>query len=407
MSEQMRQRRKRRATLTDKMVAALPRRAKRYVLSDSEQRGMVIRIMPKGPNVYAAVARDPYGKQVWATVGSADLLKIQEARDKARKAIRRIKEGKPAFESPAVAPESFRAVAEEWLKRHVAAKGLRSRAEIERVLLKSIYPFWARRSFAGLRRSDVAALLDKVEDESGPSSADHVLAIIRGIANWYATRHDDYASPFVRGMRRTDPETRTRSRILDDSELRRVWRTAEGAGTFGALIRVLLLTAQRRGAVVRMKWSDISPGGVWEIATEDREKGNAGALKLHEAALAIIKAQPKFSSNEYVFAAGRGDGPLNGFAKRKRAFDRACGVTGYTLRDLRRVARSLMSRAGVSDAHAQRTLGHRLQGVHGVYDRHDYFDEKGAALLKLAALINLIVNSPSGNVVPLHDAVVS
>jgi integrase len=401
------ERRKRRKTLTNKMVACLPRRAKRYVLSDPEQRGMYIRVMPKGPNVYAAVARDPFGKQIWATVGSADVIKIEEARDSARKAIRRIKEGKPAFEPLAVAPESFRAVAEEWLKRHVAAKGLRSRAEIERVLLKSIYPFWARRSFVGLRRSDVAALLDKVEDESGPSAADHVLAIIRGIANWYTTRHDDYASPFVRGMRRTKAEDRERDRILDDKELKQVWRAAEGAGTFGALIRVLLLTAQRRGAVVRMKWSDISPDGVWEIATEEREKGNAGALRLPEAALAIIKSQPRFRGNENIFAAARADGPLNGFAKRKRAFDKACGVTDWTLHDLRRTARSLMSRAGVTDEHAEHALGHKLQGVKKVYNRYDFFKEKSDALAKLAGLIDLIVNPPSGNVVPLHEAAVS
>jgi integrase len=400
-------RRQRRKTLTDKMVATLPRRGKRYVLSDPEQRGMYIRVMPKGPNVYAAVARDPYGKQVWATVGSADVLKIEEARDKARKAIRRIKEGKPAFEPPAVAPESFRAVAEEWIKRHVVAKGLRSRPEIGRVLKQNVYPLWGKRSFVGIKRSDIAKLLDHVQDHSGPSAADHVLAIVRGVASWYASRHDDYASPFVRGMRRTDPKTRTRDRILDDDELRRLWRAAEAASGFGALVRTLLLTAQRRGAVVRMKWTDLSPDGVWEIATEEREKGNAGALRLPEAALAIIKAQPKFSNNKYVFTAARGGGPLNGFNKRKAAFDKACGVADWTLHDLRRVARSLMSRAGVPDEHAEHTLGHMLQGVKKVYNRYDFFKEKSDALGKLAALIDLIVNPPSNNVVPLHEAAVS
>ena len=62
MSEQ-KLRRQRRKTLNDNMVAALPRRAKRYVMADPDQRGLYIRVVPKGPNVYAAVARDPYGKQ--------------------------------------------------------------------------------------------------------------------------------------------------------------------------------------------------------------------------------------------------------------------------------------------------------------------------------------------------------
>jgi integrase len=420
MSEQMHQRRQRRRTLTDKMVAALPRRAERYVLADPEQRGMYVRVMPKGSkgyNVYAAVARDPYDKQVWATIGSADVLKIEEARDSARKAIRRIKEGKPAFEPPPAKPQSYQAVAEKFLEIYVAGNGLRSRPEIERLLRKFVLPFWGTRDFVSIKRRDTNDLLDSIAKESA-HNADHVLAVIRKISNWYATRDDDYTSPFVKGMRRTKAEERERDRILNDKELRKVWRQAEANGTFGALIRVLLLTAQRRGAVAGMKWSDIKDNvtpkdgdkpvdGVWEVATAAREKGNFGAAKLPEAALAIIEVQPKFKNNKYVFAAVRGAGPLNGFNKRKAAFDKACGVTGWTLHDLRRTARSLMSRAGVPDEHAEHALGHKLQGVKKVYNRYDFFKEKSHALAALAALIERIVNPPSRNVVALHEAAVS
>ncbi len=396
MPEQLR--RQRRRTLTDRMVATLSRRVKRYVVSDPEQRGLYVRVMPKGPHVYAAVARDPYGKQVWATIGGADVLAIDEARDRARKAIRRIRDGEPAFEPPAIGPESFRAVAEDWLKRHVIAKGLRSRSGIEHGLEQHVYPLWGKRNFIDIKRSDIAKLLDHVQDHSGPSAADHILAHIRGIANWYAKRHDTYSSPFVAGMRRTDPEIRSRDRILDDDELRRVWHAAESAGVYGALIRILLLTAQRRGVVTRMKWNNVS-SGVWEIATEEREKGNFGAAKLPEVALAIIEAQPKRTGNEHVFAA-RGFGPLSELSKRKTHFDKACGVTGWTLHDCRRTARSLMSRAGITDEHAEHTLGHKLQGVKKVYNRYDFFKEKSDALAKLAALIERIVN-PVDNVLPL------
>ncbi len=401
MAEQMR--RKRRKTLTDKMVAALPRRPKRYVLPDPEQRGMYVRVMPKGPHVYAAVARDVYGKQVWATIGNADVLKIEEARDKARKAIGRIKEGKPAFEPPPVKAASYKATAEKWLELYVAENGLRSAPEIERLLKRHVFPHWAKRDFVSIGREEINDLLDHLVKTRGAWTADHVLAIICKIANWHATRSSTYRSPFVVGMRRTKAESRKRSRILTDAELQQVWHAAEDAGTFGALIRILLLTAQRRGAVVRMKWTDITPDGVWEIAAEEREKGNAGALKLPETALTIIKAQPRFSSNEHVFAAARGDGPLNGFNKRKVAFDKACGVTGWTLHDLRRTARSLLSRVGVSSEHAERVLGHKIAGVEGVYDRYHYAEEKADALLRLTNLINRIVNPPSDNVVLLHE----
>jgi integrase len=399
--EQLRKR-QRRQTLTDKMVAALPKKRKRYPKADPEMRGHYVRVMPEGANVYFAVARDPYGKQKWAKIGSADTLKIAEAREQAREAIKRITAGKPAKEAPPVRPDSFKAVAENWIKRHVDKKGLRSKPEIERVLAKYVYPHWADRAFTDIKRSDVAALLDVVEDANCSRQADACLTIIRSIANWYATRSDTYTPPVAKGMRRDNADPRERT--LDDEELRAVWRQAEANGTFGALVRILLLTAQRRGPVLRMRWDDISADGVWEIPAEAREKGNAGALQLPEEAVSIINAQPRIEGNPFVFA-GKTDGPLNGMSRPKARFDRRCGVSGWTLHDLRRTARSLMSRAGVRSDIAERVMGHTIQGVEGVYDRHAYFDEKAHALAKLAVLIEDIVNgSPSGKIVRLRKA---
>lgn len=391
-------RRQRRRTLTDKMVAALPKKKTRYVVPDPEMRGLYLRVMPKGANVFAAVARDPYRKQVWATLDSADVLKIEQAREKAREAIRRIKEGKPAFEPPPVKPDAFKSVAETWVQRHVAAKKLRSQSEIERCLEKYVYPSWRYREFTSIKRSDIARLLDHIEDNHGARQADMVLSIVRGISNWYATRHDDFLSPFTRGMRRVNGGAGKRARILDDDELRSVWKHAQANGTFGALIRVLVLTGQRRGPVTQMCWADVSSDGMWKIPAEAREKGNAGALRLPGQALAIINAQPRQAKNKYVFAATRGDGPLNGFSKIKAQFDKRCGVTGWTLHDLRRTSRSLMSRAGVRPDIAERVLGHTITGVEGIYDRFAYTEEKADALRKLSSLIETIVNPPADNV---------
>ena len=403
MSEEM-LRRPRRRNLTDRQVAGLPRKRKRYTVTDPEQRGLYLRVPPEGPITFAVAVRDHYGRKPWIKVGSTNDMDIEIARERARVVIRRIKDGLPAFEPSPIKPASYEAIAEQWLELYVAGTGLRTRGEIERLLRKHVLPFWRKRDFISIRRRDINDLLDAVAKDSGTWTADHVLPIIRKIANWYATRGDDYHSPFVAGMRRTRSEVRTRSRILDDDELRAVWNQAEANGTFGALIRILLLTAQRRGAVVGMQWSDITPDGVWEIATEVRQKGNAGALQLPDQALAIINAQPQFNRNDHVFAAARGLGPLNGFNKRKAAFDKACGVTGWTLHDLRRTARSLMSRAGVADEHAEHTLGHKLQGVKKVYNRYDFFKEKSDALARVAALIERIVNPPAENVRPLRKS---
>ena len=89
-------------------------------------------------------------------------------------------------------------------------------------------------------------------------------------------------------------------------------------------------------------------------------------------------------------------------AKRKGQFDgKLDGVAPYVTHDLRRTARTLMSRAGVRPDIAERVLGHVRGGVEGIYDRHQYRDEKAHALNALAGLIETIVN-PTAKVVPIR-----
>ena len=151
-----------------------------------------------------------------------------------------------------------------------------------------------------------------------------------------------------------------------------------------------------------MRWTDIV-NGEWLIPASDREKNTAGALVFPPAALDIINAQPRFTSNPHVFA-GIGTNPISGMSKRKAAFDKQAVISkNWTVHDLRRTARSLMSRAGVRPDIAERVLGHAIKGVEGVYDRHSYREEKAHALKALAALIEKIVNPTVGNVVSLNE----
>jgi len=199
-------------------------------------------------------------------------------------------------------------------------------------------------------------------------------------------------------MRATKPKDMARTRILNDDEIRAVWNAADG--TYGAFVRLGLLTAQRREKLATMRWEDIVDGE-WCIPTEPREKSTPGCLVLPDAAMEIINAQPRFASNPYVFA-GRGGTNIGGLGKRKLQFDaKLTGVAPWRLHDLRRTARSLMSRAGVLPHISERVLGHAIEGVEGVYDRHSYRDEKAHALRALAGLIESIVN-PADNVVALR-----
>ena len=192
-----------RRTLTDKGVAALKPRLKRYTFPDPELGGMYIRVQPSGAKAYVAVAKAPGGRQVWTTIGPTDAIAIAFARIQAREILTRVRAGKSPIEAQA---DTVADVAANWMRRHVQAKGIRTAKEIEQMIAKHILPVWANREFVSIRRSEVVKLLDDVEDNSGARTADRVLTLVQSMANWYATRTDNYVPPIVRGMRRQSPE---------------------------------------------------------------------------------------------------------------------------------------------------------------------------------------------------------
>ena len=187
---------KRRA-LTDEQVATLARKDKRYTLPDPEQLGLYLRVparTSRAPIAFAAVARNPDGKQMWTTVGTANALGIDRARELARQAIARIRSGKPIGEpsQPSVAE-----VAEQWLERHVRSNKLRSEREIGRIISRYLVPNIGNRIFREIRRKDVAELLDRIEDQSGKPMADHVLKTFRAMARWVQLRDESYSPPLT------------------------------------------------------------------------------------------------------------------------------------------------------------------------------------------------------------------
>lgn len=396
-------RRQRRKVFTDKMVEALPRRRKRYFHPDPELPSHGVRVLPSGPSSFYVIARDAFKKQRWVRIGSTAELTIEDSREQARAVLKRLRAGQAPFEPPPVRPDTVADVVATWVKRHVEAKGLRTGDELQRVIERHVLPVWHDRAFTDIKRSDIARLLDHVEDNSGAWVADSVLAALRSVSSWYATRNDDYTPPFVKNMRRVPASARKRSRTLTDAELRRVWKAAEASDdVYGAFVRVSLLCGQRRAKVAAMKWSDIAEDGTWTIPTAPREKGNAGVLKLPAQAVAIIKAQPHVYGSPYVFT-GSHNHAIKGFSARHSALKARAGVEGFSVHDLRRCCRSLLSRAGVQRHIAERVLGHVVGGVEGVYDQHDYDSEKADALKRLARLITQIVGGEGGkNVVPLR-----
>jgi integrase len=219
--------------------------------------------------------------------------------------------------------------------------------------------------------------------------------------NWYAIRSETFQSPIPRGLpKRYNTAERARERTLTDDELRAVWAAAEDwDGPLGSFIQFLLLTAARRSEAAEMTWSEMD-GTDWVLPGSRNKVKRDHVRPLSAAALAILAKQPRFAGCSYVFT-NDGHYPPNDFTRFKRRFDAKCGVSGWTLHDLRRTARSLMSRAKVAPDHAERVLGHVIGGVRGTYDRHAYHQEKKDALAALALQIRHILH-PTDNVLPMR-----
>ena len=312
-------------------------------------------------------------------------MSLKEARGKAEEFWRDHKK----FRAQA-APDSFQEVAEDWLARKVTGK-LRSAKDIRWQLDKYVHPKWRHLRFLDITRSDVVALLDDIEAAVGAPTCDKVLATLSSMMGWYATRHDHYLVPLVRGMRRHGLVQR--ERILTDDEITALW-AAEGM--FADTCRFLLLTGQRKGKIADLLWSDIDAAGTWKLRSAPREKGNIGRVVLPPMALDIVRRQPMISGEPRIF-------PLADWSGAKAALDKQLRFdASWVIHDLRRTCRSLLARrqVGVLRDIAEAVLGHELRGVEGTYDRYDRFQEKSDALVRLAAEIERIVHpQPTDKVV--------
>ncbi|WP_234679821.1 tyrosine-type recombinase/integrase [Bradyrhizobium monzae] len=385
--------------------------------------GLVLKVNYGGSRTWFAIHYDDQKKNRWFKLGryddrGADELPTPESGQEwprdlslqgARQAARLFFQNKELYlRSPlslnarVSAQWVFEAVVEKYIERR--AVKLRSKREIERTLNKYVIPEWKGRKVASIACGDGKELHEKIAEAHGPRQADAVIANVRAVLKWVEDFESYYVCP-VRAHRSDNDgmERDGRERALGADEIRLVWCAASQLGSFGAFVKLLLLTAQRREKVARMKWSEINDN-LWTIPKELREKANAGILKLPRLALDIIDAQPHIAGNPFVFA-GRLDGkPINGFSKPKLELDALLpdDFEHWTLHDLRRTARSVMTDLGISERIAEQVLGHKIKGVERIYNRSQYIEQKGTALLALANYVSQVI-APTPNVIALVE----
>jgi integrase len=380
--------------LTDRSIAHLPfaPTGKRRIVWDATVPGLGIRVTDRGVKSFVLVVRYP-GQRNPAprSLGVYGAITLEAVRAKAREWLALIGNGTdPALHLAHKRAQTFQAISEQYLLRK--AKDHRTRGETEATFTRLIHPTLGQRPITSINRSDVVRLLDKIEDENGAVTATKALGIINRVMNFHASRTDDFRSPIVKGMGRGTAQAR--SRILTDDELRSIWAACGEYPIFGPMLRFILLTATRRNEAGKMRWNEVS-GDEWVIPAARYKTNIDHVIPLSQMALSALPER----NGEWVFS-GNGRQPIGNYTQNKEAIDQASGVKDWVIHDLRRTARSLMSRAGVSPDHAERCLGHVIPGVRGVYDRHEYHREKQRAYELLAGLIDRIVNG-GGKVISL------
>ena len=303
--------------------------------------------------------------------------------------------------------ETIAGLLDEFVDRYVRNRQAKRR-QYQRTFECLIKPAIGSIGIYDLRRVHVIKMLDTIADENGPVQADRALALIRKAFNWRATRDEHFYSPIVKGMTRSNAAERARTRILADDEIRDLWAALDmftGPARYPAFVRALFLTATRRREAAEMRWDEIDG----DTLTGARYKTKTDhAIPLSAEVRTLIGGRPKdFAQRPFIYSATNGEKPFGDYSKAKKTLDKKIDVlrrqsgrepmAPWTLHDLRRTARSLMSRAGVPSDYAERALGRAIPGIRSVYDHHKYLAEEKTAFEALAAQIDAILNDEAGH----------
>ncbi len=273
---------------------------------------------------------------------------------------------------------TFGELAEVFIEKHAKVRK-RSWRDDERNLRIDLLPAWKDRPAESIRRRDVAELLDRIVERGAPILANRVKALTSKIFNVGIGRGLVENNPAL-GVSMPAKE-RQRDRVLNEDEIRALWRTLDTQGTvMGATFKMRLLTAQRGDEVLRMKWTDIS-NGWWTIPAEVAKNGLTHRVPLSPQVAQLLEELRSITGDSaWVFASRRKrESPISAIQKAAERIAKRAGVE-FVPHDLRRTAASLMTGMGVSRLVVSKILNHVESGITAVYDRHSYDAEKRQAL---------------------------
>jgi integrase len=204
------------------------------------------------------------------------------------------------------------------------------------------------------------------------------------------------ANPIIATNKRAE---KPRDRVLTNAELGLVWRSL-GAGDYGTIVKLLILTGQRMNEIAALRWSEIDfDRGVISLPGERTKNHRPHEVPLGKTARSLLAARPKINGREFVF--GESAGPFSGLSRRKEALDKDVAalnggkpLPAWVHHDLRRSVATGMAEIGIAphiiEAILNHTSGHK-GGIAGIYNRAQYGPEKAQALVRWDKHIRNIV----------------
>jgi integrase len=335
------------------------------------------------------------GRQRFLTIGPHGRLTPEKARREAKRLLGLVASGNDPADAKAEATlqaaDTLGKIAEQYLKYAKQNQRPRTYTETERYLLTSFKPLHPISVFH-IRRRNVASALTNIASEQGPVATIRARAALSAMFNWAIREGLEIAANPVVGTNRP-AEPRSRDRVLSDNELRVIWLGCRD-DDIGRIVRLLMLTGQRRDEVGGMQWSELNlPNRLLTIPGTRTKNHREHMVPLVPAALALIEAQPRRNDRDFLF--GNGVRGYSGWSKSKAALDRRIGIAPWTFHDLRRTAATMMAdRLGVLphivEAILNHVKGHR-SGVAGVYNRAKYIEDMRTALQRWSDHVARIV----------------
>ncbi len=387
---------------------------------DDSLPGFGVRVSYKGTKTWIVMYRYN-GRLRRHSFASAAEMDLAEARKLARRKLIGVDDGEDPGAAKAAARkvQTFAELATEYLERH-AMPLKRSWKQDKQIIDKDLLPRWKHSKPSDISRADVRALIESVVDRGAPIQANRTLALVRKMFN-FAIGSEWVAQNPCNQVKALGKEV-SRDRVLNDDEIRKVWAALDSEEPpIQAMFRLRLMTAQRGGEVLRMRWDEVDlKSGWWALPASSVKNGRPHRVYLTPAVVEILndlkawyeariaeinpgrarKHKEPVAMSEWVFPSPKAQAPVAWVQKAAERIRTASGVE-FRPHDLRRTAASLMTGSGTPRDVVKKILNHVDRDITAVYDRYSYDAEKRKALTKWGRQLERILSEkPSEVVVP-------